>query len=277
MADNTPTTPAVASAPTAEIQPEATTTEIEVPTFAKGTEEVKSEVTEQPKPEATETPAPQEEEEVTLKRRLTDTISKVEQRNEESRRFIELQADQVRENNELIHKVAATDPVLANKVIQKVWGTQGIKSYKQLLERSKLEELRTTDPLAYETKRELQEIKAQLADRKEKDQSSVRNQFLRDKGIQENEYDPNYRKLLSAFDDLNPSLVSEDYDKALKTAYSIAFADNKPVMRVPEVPTLSVGGGKKPAPLPNNQPLVSDQSSWLAKSLNEKLGYKISI
>lgn len=273
MADNTPATDEVVSAPTAEVQPEATTPEVEIPAFAKSVETQKvEEIT----PEAAEAPVPQEEEAI-LKKRLSGAISEVEKRNEESRRFLDLQSDQVRENNDLIHKVAASDPLLANKVVQKVWGTQGIKSYKQLLERSKLEELKIANPDAYETKKALLDMQAKLATVEQKEQNLVRGKFLAAKGILENEYDPNYRKLMSALDNVNPALLTEDYDKALKIAYASEFSDHKPIPRVQEAPTLSVGGGNKPAPLPSTKPQVSSQSSWLADSLNKKFGYNIPI
>jgi len=275
MADNTPvvseektSAPKADIQPKTEVQPEATTEEI-VPEFAKGVDQTVI-------PEAKETPVP-EEEEVVLKKRLSGAISEVEKRNEEARRYVELQADIVKENNELIHKIAANDPTLANKVINKVWGTQGIRSYKQLLERSKLEELRTTNPDVYETKRKLMDVEARLMAAEEKERTAIRKKFLTDNGIMENEYDPNYRKLMDALDSLNPSLVTEDYQRALRMSKSIAFADDKPIVKVPEAPTLQIGGGKKPAPLPNSQPQLSDQSLWLAKGLNEKLGYKIPI
>lgn len=277
MADNTPTTPVVASAPTAETQPEATKTDLEVPTFAKNLDETPVIVTEESKPEAQEAPTPPKDEQADLKIRLSDAIDKVEKRNEESTRFIDLQADQVRENNELIHKVAASDPLLANKVIQKVWGVQGIKSYKQLLERSKLEELKSVNPEAYETKKALLDVQSKLASVAEKEQKIVRNKFLSDKGILENEYDPNYRKLMSALDNVNPSLLSEDYDKALRIAYASEFSDSRPIQKPIEMPSLQVGGGSKPAPLPSTQPRMSDQSTWLAQKLNKSFGYNIPL
>lgn len=279
MADNTPTTQAVASAPKTEVQLEATTKEIEVPTFAKGLEETteKKEEIVETQPEAQTAPAHQIEEQAVLEKRLSGAISEVEKRNEEARRFIELQTDQVRENNELIHKVAATDPLLANKVVQKVWGVQGIKSYKQLLERSKLEELKTVNPEAYETKKALLDVQSKLASVAEKEQRIVRNKFLNDKGILENEYDPNYRKLMSALDNVNPALLSEDYDKALRIAYASEFSDAKPIQKQIEMPSLQVGGGNKPAPLPSTKPQMSDQSTWLAQSLNKRFGYNIPL
>ncbi len=276
MADNTPATPAVVSAPTVESQPKATTDGL-TPEFAKGTAEIAAEKRENAVEAEIVAPAPQEEEEATLKRRLNGAISEVEKRNEESRRYVDLQTEQVRENNELIHKVAASDPVLANKVVQKVWGFQGIKSYKQLVERSKLEELKVSNPDVYETKRKLMEVETRLANAEQKEQRFIRNKFLADKGIQENEYDPNYRRLMESMDNLNPELISEDYEKALRFAYNGAFNEGGSVARVKEVPTLQMGGGKAPAPMPLSQPQRSEISTWLAKSLNDRLGYNIPI
>lgn len=274
MADNTPVvTESVApSAPIAEPQLEATKKEVEIPEFAKGLEATKEEVVEE-KPAA---PVPQEEE-ADQKKQLSAAISKVEQKNEEVRQHVALQADFVRENNELIHKIAASNPQLANQVVEKVWGVQGIRSYKQLLERSKLEDLKGTDPDAYETKRKLWEVENRLEAAEKKEQKTLKGKFLKEKGILENEYDPNYRKFNEAFESLNPTLVSEDYDKAMAYAYAISRGESKPVPVTVEVPTLQVGGGNKPAPLPSAVPQVSSQSAWLADTLNKKLGYKISL
>lgn len=273
MADNTPVVDPATSEPKAELQPEATKEEVEIPKFAKSldeTEEVASE------PEAVETPVLPEEEQV-VDRRLSKAIDEVKKRNEEVRRHVELQAEFVRENNELIHKIAASDPRLANQIVEKVWGVTGIKSYKQLLERSKLEELKTSDPDNYETKRKLWEMENRLATAEQKEQKHVRNKFFSDKGISDNEYDPNFRKINEALETLNPSLVLEDYGKALNLAYAIAFSEGKPVSKQIEIPIISVGGGKKPAPLPTARVQHSDQTSWLADSLNKKLGYKINL
>lgn len=274
MADNIPVTEEVTNAPTAETQPEATKKEVEIPTFAKNLEQTKEE---KPQEEiAPEAPVPQEEEAV-LKKRLSGAISEVEKRNEESRRFVDIQTEQVRENNELIHKVAASDPLLANKVIQKVWGSQGIKSYKQLLERARLEELKTVNPEAYETKKALLDVQSKLATVEEKEQKLARAKFLDKKGILDNDYDPNYRKLMSALTNVNPSLITEDYEKALSIAYASEFSDGRAITVPKEAPTLSIGGGNRPAPLPVTQSAASSQSQWMAEQFNKKFGYKIQL
>jgi len=282
MADNTPVTDPVTSAQKVEDQPEVATTDqpIEVPTFAKATPEIKEEpkseapeVKEEPK----EAPVPQEtDEQATLKKRLSGAISEVEKKNEEVRKIVDLQVELVTTNPDLIHRIAATDPVLANKVIQKVWGATGVRSYKQLVERVKLEELKEENPELYETKKELTEIKDRLTDRETRERESIRKSFFSKKGILENEYDPNFVRLQNALDRLNPSFIQEDYEKALEFAHKMEFSE-EPVIKKESVPTLSVGGGVKPAPLPETKPPVSEQSSWLAAELNKARGYNIKL
>ncbi len=284
MADNTPVVPGSdTTSDPKEVKTSEDVTqekeEIEIPTFAKGVDTSKEEETPEVAPIPPEDSQPEPtEEQATLKKRLSGAISEVEKKNEEVRQLVDLQAEQVTANNDLIHKVAERDPVLANKVVQRVWGTQGIRSYKQLLERSKLEALKESDPKTYNTEKELFEIKSKLATYEEKDQKKTRDKFLESKGIKENEYDPKYKKLTEALESLNPILVQEDYDKALKLAHSIAFSEDREVIsEVPEVPTLSMGGGKKMAPLPSSKPAYSDQTTWLANQLNKQRGYKIQL
>jgi len=266
---------AEAIAPATEVTPVVSTEEnaLEVPQFAEPAKEKAAEEATAPVTKVEETV----DDNATLKKRLTGAISEVEKKNDEVRRAVDLQAELVSSTPDIIHKIAATDPVMANKVIEKVWGLQGIRSYKQLMEQAKLEEIKETDPDLYETRKEMAEVKARLKDRDEREQKTMRAEFLASKGIIENEYDPNFIKFQEAAEAVNPKLLEEDYKKALASQYAIAFAESKMVPHKAAPPTVSVGGGTPPAPLPAERPPISDQSAWLAESLNKMRGYKISL
>lgn len=252
--------------------------EVEVPEFAPAVkkEEVEKKEEEPVVPETVVPDKGAEESQAILQKRLKGAISEVEKKNEEVRKVVELQADLVKENPDLIHRIATSDPILANKVINKLWGTEGIRSYKQLMERAKIEEIKETDPALYETKSEMMRIKAQLEAQKQREREQLKRKFLGDKKILVNDLDPKYRKLQEAMDKLNPALIEEDYLGALDAAFQIAFGSGVVVSHEEvEVPQLApVGGGQKPAPLPAEKQPVGEQTAWLAKALEDKLGYK---
>lgn len=257
---------------------------LEVPEFAKPVAKEVEAMEVVKTPEETKTiepevaPVVELDEQAVLQKRLQGAISEVEKKNEEVRRVVDLQAELVTDNPDFIHKIAASDPILANKVIQKVWGGAGIRSYKQLQERVKLEQIKETSPELYETKSKMLQIEADLEARKVKDQTRTREEFLKIKGIQNNEYDPKFQKIQQAMESLNPSLIEQDYEKALEMASRIALGDYQPVVSAAQPPIqATIGVGNKPAPMPAVKLAVSEQSSWLADQLNKKRGYSITL
>lgn len=283
MADNTPVDNSTREP---EVKPEVATQEpLQVPPSSdellKKAEAAKAarEVAEKPveaeqqaevvtEDEEVEVPDAETSDQTLLKKRLKGAISEIEKKNEESRRIVQLQTELVQDNPELIHKIAATDPLLANKIVMKVWSNEGIRSYKQLLEHAKLEELKETDPNLYEIKKETSKLRAELAERSEKDKQKAENSFLESKGIMQNEYDPKYSKLMEALDTVNPTLVKEDYTKALEIAHKIAFSGVKTIKQQP-AQTMQMGAGTPPPPIPTTSPAMSERSTWLDAKLRE--------
>jgi len=211
-----------------------------------------------------------EEDKATLDKRLKGAISKVEQANADLAKAVDVQVAIVQENPELIHKIAGADPKMANRIIEKLWGERGIKTYKHLQEAVEMEELKKQNPVAYESKREMAELKKRLDDREAKDRDYVMNQFLATQGIQKNDYDPNFKRLQEALDSINPAIVASDYGRALELAHKIAFGGGQ-VSPGAEAPTMSYGSGQ-PSTLPNSKPRLSEQTAWLANEFKKK-GY----
>lgn len=215
------------------------------------------------------------EDEATLKKRLDGAISKVEKTNEDMRRAVDAQVRLVQDDPELIHKLAQHDPKMANRVIESLWGEQhGIRTYKHLQERIELEELKETDPNAYESRKEIAELRAKVQKGEQKERERTLSRFLATKGIKNNQYDKDYSSLQSALSSVNPAIVEDDYEKALQIAHTIAFGSagsSNPYHTEP--PTLNYGH-EQPTSLPTGRPQVSEQSSWLASEL-KKRGHKM--
>lgn len=213
--------------------------------------------------------APQEGDQAELKTRLTNAITEGEKKNEELRKAVDIQAEIVRTQPEFIEKIAATDLEMANKVVAKVWGEHGIRSYKQLVERvqkeAELEEVKQKNPELYETKKELSDVKERLERSEQKERNQARKKFLESKGILENEYDPNFKKFQDSLQFINPTILQEDYGKALELAHNLAFGSSQVVTRAP-LPTIDAGQGTPPAPIPA-APQITTGNPWLSSQL----------
>lgn len=172
--------------------------------------------------------APVGESQDTEAKRLVNALDKVEKTNDELRKVVDLQASLVSEDPALLDKIHGSNPVMANRIVEKLYGQDGIKTFNQLQERNRLEALRSQDPNAYESKKELQELRAKMEERDRKDRDGILSSFLSKHGIQATEYDQRYKSLTEALGSLNPSLVQEDLPKALNLASQIAFKTSAP-------------------------------------------------
>lgn len=214
-----------------------------------------------------------EEDQATLDKRLKGAVKEVQMANEDVARAVEVQATLVQENPELIHKIHSADVRMANRIIEKLWGQHGIKTYKHLQERIELETLKEKDPSAYESKKEVSELKQRLEVREEKDRKIALARFLEEKGVKNNEYDPSYKKVHEALSMVNPSIVAEDYERALRLAHTIAFGGNAPQGSY-EPDSVQYSG--TPANLPNQKAVHSEQTNFLAGAFR-KQGFKINL
>lgn len=253
---------------TAPIEPEAVVegeTEVVEPEAAE----------EQPESPTPELPPQAEVKVEPEKERLKGAIDKIASQGEELKAIVDLQSELVSDNPELIHQIALKNPLLANRIVEKVWGESGIRSYKQLTEYVKLEAIKDSNPDLYETKKEMLELKAELNLRREKEIKLEEESFLKSKGIMRNEYDPNYKKVQEALNMVDAKVRKNDPKTALKVAYSFAFADAKPVIVAKSAPSVaSIGGGAQPPVLPASTPAQSSDSAWLGSQLAALRGVK---
>lgn len=207
--------------------------------------------------------------------RLKGALDKVEQKNEEMRKVVDLQASLVQENPALIHKIAKEVPEIADRIAEKLWSSDGVKSYKQLMERVELEQVKEKNPEAYKAQVDVSEIKRKLEAREEKDRLQTLSNFCAAKGIQVNPYDPNYSKLQESLNYVNPSLLEENYSKALELAFNMASSGA--VLGGAPMPQTMNYSGSAASVLPTQKPPVSERSQWLASELNKQFKRKIDL
>lgn len=209
------------------------------------------------------------------KDRLKGALEKVEHVNEEMRKVVDLQASLVQDDPALIHKIYKETPEIADRIIEKIWADDGIKSYKQLRERIELEKVKETNPEAYKAQVDVSEIKRKLEEREKKDRANALSNFCASKGFQANQYDPNFKKLQDALNYINPALLEEDYSKALELAFNMN-SSRMAATGEPMPQTMSYSGSNS-ASLPSSKPAVSERSQWLASEFNKRFKYNIDL
>lgn len=209
------------------------------------------------------------------KDRLEGALKKVEHVNEEMRKVVDLQTSLVQDDPALIHKIYKETPEIADRIIERIWADEGVKSYKQLKERIELEKVKDTNPEAYKAQVDVSEIKRKLEEREKKDRAQTLSNFCAVKGFQANPYDPNYQKLQDALKYVNPSLIEEDFSKALDLAFSMT--SSRAVIAGEPMPQTMNYSGSTPSVLPSSKPVVSERSQWLASEFNKRFKYNIDL
>lgn len=206
-------------------------------------------------------------------KRIQNAVAAVEKKNEEVRNLLEIQADMVRDNPEYIAKIAERDSSLADRVVEKVWGEDGIKSYNQLLKRVEQDKIKDSQPELYATNIKLQEMEDKLKQREMKDRAVASQNFFTAKGIIPNEYDENYKKVTENLKYINPQVIEQDYEKALSMAYNLSFEggapQGRPSVNAPSLPP--IGQGANSGMYQNSKAQFSDTTQWLAQGLGVDL------
>ena len=121
----------------------------------------------------------------------------------------------VEKNPSVLEDLAETNPKLADEVSTKLYG----KNYQNYRAQKDLEEMKGDDPEGYK-----QEVRLRtLEEREAKRVEQARIDFLKSKGISDNEFDPSFKKVQEQVELLNSKFVEEHPDRAWEIAYSIAF------------------------------------------------------
>ena len=205
-------------------------------------------------------------------KRIQNAVAAVEKKNEEVRTLLEVQADMVRDNPEYIARIAERDPSLADRVVEKVWGEDGIRSYSQLIKRAEQEKIKDSQPELYATNIKLQEMEDKLKQREMKDKAIASQNFFAAKGIIPNEYDENYKKVTENLKYINPQVIEQDYEKALTMAYNLSFEGGRPQGQNVNAPSLPpIGHGANQGVFHNTKPQFSETTQWLAQGMGVDL------
>jgi hypothetical protein len=172
-------------------------------------------------PETAETPAtpelnpsepPQEHD---WKKRFEGTSQAHKQLSEEHQQVIDTNVKLVEKNPDLLEHLAESNPKLADQVSKKLHG----KDYSTYLKDIELENLKGSDPEKYEQEQRLRKVEQREKERIETD----RKEFLKSKGIKDNEFDPAYQKVKAELEALNPQFVEDNPVEAWEKAYRLAF------------------------------------------------------
>lgn len=163
-----------------------------------------------------ETPAdPSDKQEHDWKKRFEGTDQAHKRLSEEHQQVIDTNIKLVEKNPELLDTLAETNPKLADQVSKKLHD----KSYSDYRKDKELEALKTSDPDRYEQEKRIRKIEKRDSERTE----AERKAFLKDKGIKDNEFDPNYQKVKQQLDIMNPAYVEDNPSEAWEKAYQLAF------------------------------------------------------
>ena len=207
-------------------------------------------------------------------KRIKNALEKVEKVNEELRKTVDLQAQLVQENPDLIHRIHEADPVMANRIIAKLHGAENVQTYNQLMEKAKLDALKEKDPEAYESKKELQELKRKLEAKEQKEKEFVLQSFLQRHGVQANAFDARYKTFEAALASLNPRLIEDNFQQAVELAGRIAFGSQQVQEQTQPVfisPMAGFSGGSS-LQMPKTP---VDPNAQAASELFKALGFKM--
>lgn len=171
----------------------------------KPTEQVKDETPSNP-------PNPQEHD---WKKRFDGVDQAHKRLSEERVSLIDTNVKLVEKNPDLLEDLAETNSKLADEVSTKLYG----KNYQNYRAEKDLESMKDDNPDGYK-----QEVRLRtLEERESKRVEQARTDFLKSKGISDNEFNPSLKKVQEQVELLNPKFVEDNPERAWEIAYGIAF------------------------------------------------------
>lgn len=157
-----------------------------------------------------------------------DALRKMQQQGEELNRVIATQIRLIEKNPDLLQEIAETDPLIADRIVQKKYNMNSYKEYQKYQE---VEKTKDENPELYEMKKEFFEIKREREANEAEKFKAVEKAFFDSKGIIINPFDKDYIKVKEAMSNLSPDFIKKNPELAHLTAYNIAFPNGG---RLPE-------------------------------------------
>jgi len=171
------------------------------------------------------------------KKRFEGTSQAHKQLSEEHQQVIDSNVKLVEKNPELLNDLADTNPKLADQVSRKLYD----KSYDSYRKDKELESLKKSDPDRYAQEKRIKTLEERDATRTESD----RKDFLKSKGIKDNEFDPAYKKVKAQLNMFNPEYVEESPSEAWSKAYQLAFPSSASTEKTKEDAALAWNSSKR--------------------------------
>lgn len=179
----------------------------------------------------------------------------------------------VSENPNLIKDLHKQNPELAAQIAKEHWG---FDSYEDLMEASRIESLKESDPDAARREQEIFDIKRDNKILLAQSRTSAETAFYSANGIMNNPFDPKYQQIQEALKKVSPEIVRTNYAEALEIAKKIAFpgrteAEIEEDRRKIALGTAGSPEGKAPAANPANPSKFSPNQSGFAGMVGAKL------
>lgn len=152
--------------------------------------------------------------------------SSVEMRYKEAQNALSQKGDEIKAYSNSLAKLIRKDATYIREIESEklredlAQGVLGM-SYADWEDQQALETMKGTKE--YSTQKEILELKQRLSAKEKKERTSAEHKFFNDKGIMVNQLDSNYLKVQQELSKLNKDYVSDNYEEALATAYSLAF------------------------------------------------------
>lgn len=189
------------------------------------------------------------------------------QLSEEHGKLIDASVKLAEKNPSYLDDLAETDAALADKVSEKLYG----EPYGDFKEKKRLEELKDSNPSEYEREQRLRSLEKKEADRLVRAKES----FLQEKGIKNNQFDPDYQKLQAQLELLNPVFVEDNPIRAMEIAHGLAFPKTSNEEETAKAADLAKntnrGGGMSPK-LDTSRPALSPQAQAFKDAMQAATG-----
>ncbi len=176
-------------------------------------------------------------------------------------------------NPDLIKDIHESDPQLADEIVKEHWGND---SFDELMAHARVKELEETDPERAKTEQDLLDVQKSNKNILGQLKTSAEATFYKDKGIQNNPYDPKYKAIQAALLEVNPALIETNYAKALENAYNNAFPGRTEVQIAEDIKkiTLATAPGTPVAPGAGSPPPTPSTTTDAQQNFMQNVGVK---